>query len=149
MLLAIQLPVPISCAHLGIEIVTFIWHSILAHYWERSSPWPNPMRLPVIQLTRQETCGTSSRCPECGSHARKSGRMLYWESCHIWINRDINACISQAKRGRTRLVRSLLREKGPPVGAVNQLKDVEQMAGSHILSTGSWHSQKPSICITL
>ena len=93
--------------------------------------------LPVIQLTRQETCGTSSRCSECGSYTRKSGRMLYCESCDIWINRDINACISQAKRGRTRLVRSLLMEKGPPVEAVNQFKDGEQMAGSQILSTGS------------
>ena len=93
--------------------------------------------LPVIQLTRQETYGTSSRCSECGSYTRKSGRMLYCESCDIWINRDINACISQAKRGRTRLVRSLLREKGPPVEAVNQSKDGEQMAGSHTPSTGS------------
>ena len=93
--------------------------------------------LPVIQLTRHETYGTSSRCSECGSLTRKSGRMLHCESCHIWINRDINACISQAKRGRTRLVRSLLREKGPPVEAVNQSKDGEQMAGSHIPSTGS------------
>ena len=93
--------------------------------------------LPVIQLTCQETYGTSSRCSECGSYTRKSGRMLYCESCAIWINRDINACISQAKLGRTRLVRSLLREKGPPVGAVNQSKDGEQMAGSHIPSTGS------------
>ena len=93
--------------------------------------------LPVIQLTRQETYGTSSRCSECGSLTRKSGRMLHCESCDIWINRDINACISQAKRGRTRLVRSLLREKGPPVEAVNQSKDGEQMAGSHIPSTGS------------
>ncbi len=49
--------------------------------------------------------------------------MLYCESCAIWINRDINACISQAKRGLTRLVRSLLMEKGPPVEAVNQFKD--------------------------
>ena len=137
---AIQLPVPISCAQMGTEIITFIWHSILAHYWERSSPSPNPMHLLVIQLTRQETYGTSSRCSECGSYTRKSGRMLHCESCDIWINRDINACISQAKRGRTRLVRSLLMEKGPPDEAVNQLKDGEQMAGSHILSTGSWQS---------
>ena len=93
--------------------------------------------LPVIQLTRQETYGTSSRCSECGSYTRKSGRMLHCESCDIWINRDINACISQAKRGLTRLVRSLLMEKGPPAEAVNQFKDGEQMAGSHILSTGS------------
>ncbi|MCL4337916.1 MAG: transposase [Candidatus Thermoplasmatota archaeon] len=71
------------------------------------------------------------------TYTRKSGRMLHCESCDIWINRDINACISQAKRGRTRLVRSLLMEKGPPVEAVNQLKDGEQMAGSHILSTES------------
>ena len=93
--------------------------------------------LPLIQLTRQETHGTSSRCSECGSHTRKSGRMLHCESCDMWINRDINACISLAKRGRTRLVRSLLREKGQPVEAVNQFKDGEQMAGSHILSPGS------------
>ena len=36
---ATQLPVPISCAHLGTGIVTFIWHSILAQYREQSSPW--------------------------------------------------------------------------------------------------------------
>ena len=38
-LLSLSYMLPISCAHLGTGIVTFIWHNILAHYREQSSPW--------------------------------------------------------------------------------------------------------------
>jgi len=86
--------------------------------------------LPVIELTRKETRNTSKECSACGSLTRiEHDRILKCDSCGLEIDRDVNACINIAGRGRTRLKRSC---KGLPVEAVKQSKDVEQMAGSQI-----------------
>ena len=86
--------------------------------------------LPVIELTRKETRNTSMECSICGSMTRiDHDRILKCDSCSLEIDRDVNACINIASRGQTRLKRS---NKGLPVEAVKQSKDVEQMAGSQI-----------------
>ncbi|OWP57139.1 MAG: hypothetical protein B2I17_01810 [Thermoplasmatales archaeon B_DKE] len=86
--------------------------------------------LPIIELTGKETRNTSKECSACGSLTRiEHDRILKCDSCGLEIDRDVNACINIAGRGRTRLKRS---SKGLPAEAVKQSKDVEQMAGSQI-----------------
>ncbi|OWP56101.1 MAG: transposase [Thermoplasmatales archaeon B_DKE] len=81
--------------------------------------------LPVIELTGKETRYTSKECSACGSLTRiEHDRMLKCDSCGLEIDRDINACINIAGRGRTRLKRS---SKGLPAEAVKQSKDVEHL----------------------
>ncbi len=86
--------------------------------------------LPVLELTREETMNTSKECSACGSLTRiEHDRMLKCDSCGREIDRDVNACINIAGRGRTWLKRSV---KGLPIEVVKQSKDVEQKAGSQI-----------------
>ncbi|MGC9192899.1 MAG: zinc ribbon domain-containing protein [Thermoplasmata archaeon] len=93
--------------------------------------------VPVIELTRKETRNTSRECSECGSLTRKEhGRTLICDKCGLIIDRDVNAAINIARRGRTRLTRSLQEiEKGRSGEAMKQSKDVEQMIASQIIST--------------
>ncbi len=75
--------------------------------------------LPVIELTRKETRGTSVQCSMCGCDTQVvPGRMLLCETCYTLTDRDVNACISIAVRGRTWLKRSL--PEGPPNEAVRR-----------------------------
>jgi putative transposase len=69
--------------------------------------------IPIIQLTKNETYGTSILCGKCGKRTRtyksedtKRKRQLYCENCDRWIDRDINAVINQSARGLQRLCRS-------------------------------------------
>jgi putative transposase len=69
--------------------------------------------IPIIQLTKNETYGTSILCGKCGKRTRtfkgednKRKRQLYCESCNRWIDRDINAVINLSTRGLQRLCRS-------------------------------------------
>jgi putative transposase len=69
--------------------------------------------IPIIQLIKNETYGTSILCGKCGKRTRtykskdnKRNRQLYCESCDRWIDRDINAVINQSTRGLQRLCRS-------------------------------------------
>ncbi|MCL5786509.1 MAG: transposase [Candidatus Thermoplasmatota archaeon] len=80
--------------------------------------------LPIIKLSRSETRGTSILCAVFGLRTEDHGRMLHCMNCNTWKGRDVNACINQTKRGRTRLERSFREEKGPPGEAVKQFKDV-------------------------
>ncbi|QRF74532.1 putative transposase [Thermoplasmatales archaeon] len=81
--------------------------------------------LTVIELTRKETGYTSKECSACGSLTRiEHDRILKCDSCGLEIDRDVNACINIAGRGRTRLKRS---SKGLPAEAVKQSKDVEHL----------------------
>lgn len=75
--------------------------------------------LPVIELTRKQTRGTSVQCSVCGCDTQVvPGRMVLCEACYQLRDRDVNACINIAVRGRTWLKRSL--PKGPPGEAVNR-----------------------------
>ncbi len=59
------------------------------------------------EASRKETRNTSRECSAYGSLTRKEqGRTLKCTICGI-IDRDINAAINIARRGRTRLTRSL------------------------------------------
>lgn len=71
--------------------------------------------IPIIQLTINQTYGTSSLCGICGKRTRthegvkedgKSKRLLYCQNCDRWIDRDVNAVINQSIRGLQRLCRS-------------------------------------------
>jgi putative transposase len=79
--------------------------------------------IPIIQLTKDETYGTSILCGICGKRTRtyegvkkdsKRKRLLYCENCDRWIDRDVNAVINQSIRGLQRLCRS----KGLPSEAM-------------------------------
>ncbi len=84
----------------------------------------------VIHLTKAETRGTTTDCAKCGerlqSPARddvKHRRMLWCPRCKRWVDRDVNAVINQAARGRLRFDRSLLQReaKGEAVEAIRQV----------------------------
>jgi len=79
--------------------------------------------IPIIQLTKEETYGTSILCGICGKRTRtydgvkedsKRKRLLYCENCDRRIDRDVNAVINQSIRGLQRLCRS----KGLPSEAM-------------------------------
>ena len=59
--------------------------------------------LPIIQLTKQDTRGTSSLCPKCGKRLQdKWGRDLWCELCQRWMDRDVVAVMNQSLRGLLR-----------------------------------------------
>lgn len=63
--------------------------------------------IPVVELSREETGGTSSSCTVCGSRTQAvPGRLVYCDSCDSSLDRDVNAYINIALRGRIRLKRS-------------------------------------------
>jgi putative transposase len=79
--------------------------------------------VPVIQLTKSETYGSSSICSACGeklcSPARDDvarERMLWCPRCKGWIDRDVNAALNLSMRGRSRLDRSLPSRTGGDEG---------------------------------
>ncbi len=85
--------------------------------------------VPVIHLTKAETRGTTIDCAKCGerlqSPARddlKHRRQLWCLPCKRWVDRDVNAVINQAARGRLRFDRSLLNgAKGEAGEAIRQV----------------------------
>ncbi len=63
----------------------------------------------VIQLTKNETYGSSSRCSTCGERLRSPARgdaehqrMLWCPRCKKWTDRDVNAALNQSARGLSR-----------------------------------------------
>ncbi|MGC8618371.1 MAG: transposase, partial [Thermoplasmata archaeon] len=106
-------------------------YSMMHNFITYKAQWEG---LPVIELTKREAMNTSRQCSVCGSLTRiEHGRVLKCDSCGLSIDRDVNACMNIAGRGRTWLKRSLPEmEKGLPGEAVKQSRDVEQMAGSQI-----------------
>ncbi len=84
--------------------------------------------VPVIHLTKGETRGTTTDCAKCGerlqSPARddlKHRRQLWCPLCNAWADREVNAVINQAARGRLRFDRSLQQAKGGAGEAIQQV----------------------------
>lgn len=91
--------------------------------------------LPVIELTRKQTRGTSVQCSMCGSDTQVvPGRMVLCETGYLLIDRDVNACINIAVRDRAWLKRSL--PKGPPCEAVN--RNPVPISGQAIRGADGW-----------
>ncbi len=70
--------------------------------------------VPVIHLTKGETRGTTVDCARCGERLQSPARndvnhrrQLWCTRCGGWVDRDVNAVINQAARGRLRFDRSL------------------------------------------
>lgn len=64
--------------------------------------------IPVIQLTNNETKGTSTLCPRCGERLQvgQSKRGLWCENCKRELNRDVVAAMNISYRGLARLASS-------------------------------------------
>lgn len=59
--------------------------------------------IPLIQLTKRETMGTSSLCPRCGKRFQdKWERNLWCKFCQRWTDRDVVAVMNQSLRGLLR-----------------------------------------------
>jgi putative transposase len=77
---------------------------------EYKSAWEG---VPVIQLTKKETRGTSITCPnpECGERLQEDrdhkSRMLWCNKCRKWMDRDIVAIQNISYRGCMRFRQSL------------------------------------------
>jgi putative transposase len=72
----------------------------------------------VIQLTKSDTYGSSSECSACGEKLHNPAkddsehrRMLWCETCKVWINRDVNAALNLSKRGLARFTSSRRKSK--------------------------------------
>ena len=64
--------------------------------------------IPIIQLSKKETMGTSSRCPVCGERLRKDmqTRNLFCDVCKKRWDRDVVAVMNQSLRGWVRFAHS-------------------------------------------
>lgn len=64
--------------------------------------------IPIIQLSSQETRGTSSLCPRCGERlqANMRRRMMWCHRCEKWTDRDIVAAMNIARQGWVRFAQS-------------------------------------------
>lgn len=60
--------------------------------------------LPVIQLSKKETNGTSTLCPTCGKRLQeqRTSRELWCKTCQRWLDRDVVAVMNQSLRGLSR-----------------------------------------------
>ncbi len=79
----------------------------------------------VIQLSRRETMGTSSKHWRCGERLQFSvgSRTGHCAHCSEAIDRDVNAAINISNKGRSRLDRS----KGPPAEAMKGNPEEDRM----------------------
>ncbi|MGI0069527.1 MAG: IS200/IS605 family accessory protein TnpB-related protein, partial [Nitrosopumilaceae archaeon] len=68
---------------------------------EYKSRWSG---IPVIQLSKKETRGTSTLCPRCGKRLQeqRASRDLWCEYCQRWQDRDVVAVMNQSLRGLSR-----------------------------------------------
>ncbi|MGI0010991.1 MAG: IS200/IS605 family accessory protein TnpB-related protein, partial [Nitrosopumilaceae archaeon] len=80
--------------------------------------------IPVIQLSKSETRGTSTMCPRCGKRLQeqRASRELWCEFCKRWLDRDVVAVMNQSLRGLSRFDNSkgvaneaMVQESGTPV----------------------------------
>jgi putative transposase len=62
--------------------------------------------IPVINLTRNETRGTSQECPRCGERLQSPLRTgavhvgeLWCKACERWRDRDLVAALNISRRG--------------------------------------------------
>lgn len=65
--------------------------------------------VPVIQLSKNETRGTSALCPQCGKRTQgaekndvQHQRQIWCASCKRWIDRDVAAAMNIAYKGLLR-----------------------------------------------
>jgi putative transposase len=74
--------------------------------------------VPVIQLTKGETRGTSKGCPVCGERlqedrfSRVHNRELWCNKCGKWRDRDVVAVMNISRKGWLRFRQSLKGEAG-------------------------------------
>ena len=80
--------------------------------------------IPVIQLSKKETRGTSTLCPKCGKRLQeqRASRELWCESCQRLMDRDVVAVMNQSLRGLLRFSSSkggadeaMVQKSGTPV----------------------------------
>ena len=65
--------------------------------------------LPVIQLSRGETRGTSQLCPHCGKKITQVDRLtrqLFCDGCKKWMDRDVVAAMNISIKGLARFASS-------------------------------------------
>lgn len=65
--------------------------------------------VPVVHLSKSETRGTSSLCPQCGERlqgGKELKRKLWCRKCRAMFDRDAVAVVNIARRGRLRFDRS-------------------------------------------
>jgi len=83
---------------------------------EYKAAWKGIM---VIPLTKSETyesssvhsaCGEKLRHPEKGDAEHR--RMLWCQTCKVWMDRDVNAAVNLSQRGLVRFASSHPRLKG-------------------------------------
>jgi putative transposase len=77
--------------------------------------------IPVVQLSKSDTRGTSSLCPKCGERLPRTRgttrtRQLWCQRCGEWFDRDLVAVLNISRRGWMRFVQS----KGLPIEAMRQ-----------------------------
>jgi putative transposase len=77
--------------------------------------------VPVVQLSKSDTRGTSSLCPKCGERLPRTRgatqtRQLWCQRCGEWFDRDLVAVLNISRRGWMRFVQS----KGLPIEAMRQ-----------------------------
>jgi putative transposase len=65
--------------------------------------------IPVLQLSKTETRGTSKLCPRCGKRTQEAARddvqhkrQLWCEPCRRWLDRDVVAAMNIAYKGLLR-----------------------------------------------
>jgi putative transposase len=80
---------------------------------EYKSAWKG---VTFVPLTKAETYGSSSGCASCGEglHDPMEGdeehrRMLWCQSCKVWVDRDVNAALNLSERGLARFASPLPR----------------------------------------
>jgi putative transposase len=65
--------------------------------------------VPVIQLTKSETRGTSRLCPQCGkriTQVDRKTRQLWCDQCKKWMDRDVVAAMNLSVKGLARFASS-------------------------------------------
>jgi putative transposase len=65
--------------------------------------------VPVIQLTKSETRGTSQLCPQCGkriTQVDRKTRQLWCDQCKKWMDRDVVAAMNLSVKGLARFASS-------------------------------------------
>jgi putative transposase len=76
------------------------------HQIEYKAKWEG---VPIIQLTRSETRGTSQLCPQCGkkiTQVDRKFRQLYCAGCKSWMDRDVVAAMNISIKGLARFASS-------------------------------------------
>lgn len=71
---------------------------------EYKSRW---IGIPIINLSKKETRGTSTLCPKCGKRLQDAvawngfihNRELWCDTCQRWLDRDVIAVMNQSLRG--------------------------------------------------